>query len=748
MKHLLFLVKDFFSKKLNYLYLLPIIFLILAMFNIPINIPDILLPKSYYTFYSKNNSILDNLDNYKKINLITKNGIITIKSDEFDLFSKSNKNLISDFQSFEQNKDLLINELKKFSNNILLIDNKLNYEDYKIINDINKYKKLKMNFISSNHTSESNLLFYEYYASPHDKIHNIYLHFSVNINTLMYKNIYIESNSINKQYSVNDIILNDYKILLPIDKSDNRKKIDLDIKYTKSVKTVTESYSFTIPPKNDKNVILISNNKDKTHFLENIVDMKKYTLKEAENSNIITNNLIIIDSINPINISTNFSKFLLDYYNNNNGSILFSSGGKAFDKGNNYIEELLPVVLRPKSLKKLPDIDISIIMDSSASMMGKKFSLAKVSSLEFIKNLKENDLVTLINFADKYNYIYNNQIKKEIYIDKKFNELKASGGTNLYTPLAEELYKYKPNKVKNKHIVIISDGQVKEDNFFDLIEYAKSKNITITTIGIGENIKLDFLKTLSAKTGGNFFIVKNFKEIPAVLLKDRQRISRPAFVYDDFTIFDFFDSKISKIKGMNVFSPKKDSITIFKNNYTDPLLLYIKNNSSFSGFFGSDFYGVNTFNFLSQKYVAKVFNSYIKKNLSKNNYPINISEINNRINFKIKSENLNQPKIYIYKNNKLIIKKSMQNSNYFSFYSSISLSNKGSYSYIIKDMSQNISKGSFFFNGNLSGKTNHYLINKNLTVKNIFIHNKNIYLILFFLTSLLFTYITRRKKKL
>ena len=63
-------------------------------------------------------------------------------------------------------------------------------------------------------------------------------------------------------------------------------------------------------------------------------------------------------------------------------------------KGDNpALEELLPVTLLPRSLKDLPDLAVLILIDVSGSMFGDKLSLAKVTGLELLRNLKPSDLV-------------------------------------------------------------------------------------------------------------------------------------------------------------------------------------------------------------------------------------------------------------------------------------------------------------------------------------------------------------------
>lgn len=692
-------------------------FLLSAIFPQTIT-KEILLPLNNFHFYNRftilspyflTNEEMQNIENFSKI--FKKN--ITIKY----LFNDTNLSNFSKYYSFLDNVSYTFNSFQK-TNYVTIYFSK--------------------NWISTYFGKEQNLSFKDF-------------QFLIDLSYFYQNNSYnfykpFKSLKVN----LNSLIQNDYKMKILIPSKYQNVLFNIKLKSEQKNDIVFETYFKIIFPESKKNNILFVSQNYKYNFFDNFFKMDKIDINNLLNKDLTSYNLIILDGINIKQLNRDISNIFYSLYENGLTSFMFISNGKFLgkEKDNTLIENILPVILKPRSLKYLPPINIALLLDISSSMLGQKLSLAKVSLLEFIKNLKDQDLITIVLFWDKYKLLFEHLTKNQIIKSFNIEEIKAQGGTDLYTPLLKIINQYSINDDKDKHIIVISDGFTKKADFDNLIYRTKLKNITITTIGIGDKINFQLLSKLSSQTSGNFYQVNSFDAIPKVILEDRKKISRSNFANNKFNIYDFNNDYISYITGMNFYTPKDQSIVIFQNEFNDPLLIYKKYKNRFQILFSSDIYGKYTNIFFNNNFVK---NSFLKilDNLNKNrNIPVSISEHFKEITISLKREFLYSPEVIIYKDNKEIkrVKLNKYNLNYYN--KNIFMEKPGKYLIAVNDKNENILKYEIYFNNNFSGITQPMVNNYLKSNKTFFVNiaDSKYWLIFFFLLSLYLTVLNRNIK--
>lgn len=722
-------IKNYFYNKNSKLKNLPFIYLINYYLNIifPLSITEdsflflknfpffnkfVLITPYFITTEEKNylNKICEEFRKYILINYL------------FSIKDTNNKNINKPFFQFIKYQSFLDN-----------ISYSYNFINKKI--DINLY--FSKNWISyilniNNNFNPSNFLFF-ILIYPDNKS-------EINNNTALYK----------LKITLENIIKNNYKIKTPISAMYKNLLIKIQLIDIKNVKPLYYMvFKIYLPQKSKNNSLLITES-DKKNFFDSYISMDRITPEKILQKDLVSYNLIIFDGINIRKINESTSKTLYSLYQNGILSFLFITDGKFIGKkdDNPLIEKIIPVILKARSLKYLPPIKITLFLDISSSMLGEKLSLAKVSLLEFIKNLKDNDLITIVIFWDKYKILFKNLLKNEIVKTLKIQKIKARGGTDLFTPLSKIIDDFSISDNKERHIIIISDGFTKDENFNNLIYKARLKNITITTIGIGKKINFDLLSKLSSSTGGNFYQVNSFEAIPSIILEDRKKISRSNFAKKKFNIYDFNNDYVSFIGGMNLYTPKLQSFTIFQNKYNDPLLIYKKYKNRFQILFSSDIYGYYTSTFFKNNYVQNSFLNILNNINKDRNITINISEHFKGITITFKKNFLYSPEIIIYQENK-IIKKVKLKKMLFDYYSkNIFFNKEGLYFIVITDKNENIAKFKYYFNNSFSGiiKSSFYNYLNNNSKKFILLYNSDYWLILFLIFSLLLTIINRKSR--
>ncbi len=743
--------------KKNLIFIFPLIFLFLSIFNIPVCFPSVLLNNHYFVPYQ---NYID-AEYYFKILLKYKNYTL------FDGKEKLNLNI------------------KNIRNSIEL---KQNIDEMEFGDSINFYDLIEFVFDYIN-WFEKPVIIIPFYPSVGEMAYLKELNNGIPLKILIEKQDKISIiSAINSKISVderklvlnilfnNEIskfsditlfkVLNNKKIILDKKKSEeilsNSNIFEYKYKF-KDEKTISfelllggtnetkYDFSIALTDQIDRSILYISNEKN-SGFFEQLYQVDKISLNELKNKNLNNYSLIVFDGIPIKKIDQDISQKLVDGYNEDNFGILFVSEAKEIGKigDNALIESILPIELNPKSLKQDPKVAILMLLDVSSSMMGEKLSIAKVSASQLLINLKPDDLVSLFLFWDQFEKVFNFMPVKEVTSYFSFDKIEATGGTDLAPCLEKGLKDLMKIPSVNKHAIIISDFQTKPASWDSILSYAIENDITISVIQIGTDINPSLAEKIAKTTGGSIYSANSFDVIPTILFEDRKRIARPPFLKQTYTILDSYNDPISQITGMNITTPKENSNVIFKNQYEDPLFSFIKKASKGSAIFLSDSHGIYTRNFFNKNYVRLIFNKFFESQLSNNISKVTVSETSSGFSLIINSTDLYSPTVALFQDGEKLYDGMLTkiSQGYFSF--SISNINTGLYNLIIKDLGSTMLKIPIFFNGAASANTySSIILNEFLKYKSRWrkYYSINLWLILFYLSSIATTYFLRIYKK-
>ncbi len=178
------------------------------------------------------------------------------------------------------------------------------------------------------------------------------------------------------------------------------------------------------------------------------------------------------------------------------------------------------------SREDLP-IRMILLLDTSASME-KKLSFAKEAAINFVSEMKEDDLTEIFEFGNKPVVLqpFTNDIEK---LRHAIEIAQAGGPTQLYNALyisLKSLYQ-KRQDIRRQAIVVLSDGEDTSSlvTFERVMEIAKDTDVTIYTISLRRQDKrrsstfseAEFvLKKLAEETGGQWFFPNELAELKSV----------------------------------------------------------------------------------------------------------------------------------------------------------------------------------------------------------------------------------------
>jgi uncharacterized protein YegL len=166
---------------------------------------------------------------------------------------------------------------------------------------------------------------------------------------------------------------------------------------------------------------------------------------------------------------------------------------------------------------------VVLIIDKSSSMEGKKMELARLAATGVVENLKAEDRVGILIFDN--GYMWDVPIRKadnKRQIEREISGIQADGGTQI-APALNEAYKgIQPVTAAYKHIVLLTDGISEEGNTFALTQAAMENHITISTVGLGQDVNRSYLEKIAKEAGGKSYMLNEPNGLEQIVLKDVQ----------------------------------------------------------------------------------------------------------------------------------------------------------------------------------------------------------------------------------
>ena len=196
--------------------------------------------------------------------------------------------------------------------------------------------------------------------------------------------------------------------------------------------------------------------------------------------------------------------------------------------------KLTPLVISLSSddvKNKTTAADLIFVVDVSGSMWGSPIQLVK-DSLNYIVDItNENDGIALITFESS---AYTSQgltrmtAANKNTLRTKINNLRASGGTNIYAGLEMGLRQITHDYSSGDRtcsIILLSDGEDGYGNvqnkFNSLVNNGAKKNYVFTThsFGYGQYHDANLMSSISKVRDGSYFFLKEYTEVKAAFIQ-------------------------------------------------------------------------------------------------------------------------------------------------------------------------------------------------------------------------------------
>lgn len=301
--------------------------------------------------------------------------------------------------------------------------------------------------------------------------------------------------------------------------------------------SVVDERIFFLSVQEPKKVLLVSGNKEDSKQLREVFEKLGLSYQEFVDAELkdLPKDLSAYRSV----IFNNAAKkslrkgFLeeLEQYVAEGGGLLILGGDKSFGLGgylNTALEKISPLsFVEPQKKQRPLKKALLMLIDKSKSMSkDDRMYAAKKAAFVAISSMKDEDYVGVIGFDTAPFEVLKldtaGKVKK-IAEDLLNNRLTPIGGTSLLDSLSLAKRRLRAVDAGVKHIIVLGDGEFQDGSstlYFEEIEAARRAGITISTVVIGGEADVPFMRRMAQAGGGSFYETGGASRLPEIFLQD------------------------------------------------------------------------------------------------------------------------------------------------------------------------------------------------------------------------------------
>lgn len=234
---------------------------------------------------------------------------------------------------------------------------------------------------------------------------------------------------------------------------------------------------------------------------------------------------VVLDDVSALDLSKAQQETLRAFVGTAGGGLVVIGGGHSFGVGGyagTPLEDALPVSMDVRQTMALPTVAVVLVIDTSGSMDAfgselAKEELAKEIASSVIDLLGAHDQIGVITFDQEYRWLVPpTEARERTRVLEQIARLRAGGGTVMYPPLkaATDFLRRSPAKIR--HIIALSDGLTDPGDFRGIAAAMNRDRVTLSTVAIGRDADLEFMRNLARWGGGRTYTAKDLYSVPRI----------------------------------------------------------------------------------------------------------------------------------------------------------------------------------------------------------------------------------------
>ena len=156
----------------------------------------------------------------------------------------------------------------------------------------------------------------------------------------------------------------------------------------------------------------------------------------------------------------------------------------------------------------VPPLNICLVLDRSTSMKDAKMELVKASAIQFLRDMRAEDIFSVVAFGDRAEVIIPAAYQVERQkLESRIRAIQTGGATELFQGLESGLNEVRRGRDSKRvnHLILLTDGHTygDEEACLALATQAAQEGIGISALGIGADWNDAFLDQLTGRTGNS-----------------------------------------------------------------------------------------------------------------------------------------------------------------------------------------------------------------------------------------------------
>ncbi|MCC6734563.1 MAG: VWA domain-containing protein [Bauldia sp.] len=248
---------------------------------------------------------------------------------------------------------------------------------------------------------------------------------------------------------------------------------------------------------------------------------------------------VVMMNVPAIDFDTAQQEELEDYVSIHGRGLLILGGENTFGPGGYYetpFERVSPLSSRVPH--ELPAVSIVYVLDRSGSMSAAvdetntttRLDVAKSATMSAASLLGPASQVGVVLFDSSSYVLLPLQERLDLAaLQSALEPVVPGGGTNIYPGLEQALNMLSGVDSAAKHILIMTDGITAGADFTGLMNIARDRGITVSTIGIGGGADDRRLEEIARLGGGQFHLTPDVRALPSIMAQESLMLAGSPF---------------------------------------------------------------------------------------------------------------------------------------------------------------------------------------------------------------------------
>lgn len=331
---------------------------------------------------------------------------------------------------------------------------------------------------------------------------------------------------------------------------------------------------------------------------------------------------VVLVNVNASTLPSGIMETLQTYVRDLGLGLVMVGGTESFGAGGYLrtpLEEALPVDMDVRNKDLQANLALILAVDKSGSMgrchcdnpdlfqaytpseTGQaKVDIAKEAIMRSANALGNQDFLGILAFDEQPRWVLPvGKLVDPLELEKAISSFQAKGQTNLQAGVETAYQSLQDVPAHRKHIILVTDGWVREGDLTALAQEMKESGITLSIVAAGQG-SAEYLQALSELGGGSYYPATDILSVPDIFLKETVKSAGEYIIEEPFYPLTAVPSPILRsldvaslppLLGYNGTTAKKTARLDLITSRGDPLLATWQYGLGRSAVWTSDFKG-------------------------------------------------------------------------------------------------------------------------------------------------------------